>query len=965
MKNKIKKLIKVITTFSIVFVVAFGCITMTACGKDGESVSVSGYELSTEKVDGGYIVRIKKGDVSYSTSKGALGVRFEKNEYRADDAMYSHYSSVENVDGMLVGKGEICSPYGSVIEFTDYYTVGDNDVHFDRRFSVKTVGDDYGFTTEFKITDDKAGRIIDSEWVIPSMYYVTGEHTFDKIAARTYFSGLAMTLPAEDVSALYVSRYNGKNAFTMYDTTAGYRESTISDSKPTETHLIIDENNNMPGIALADEEVGVSFSHLYPTHSNRAQDLYVWRLLPVEQGLTREISCSLEISEEESYEDVLQNTWRKAYDIFEYADKRYDAEDVYNVLLDQIDRSYSDNNIWGGIPQYMTNLDHYFPDSGFLYRNIEFATLMLKQGRKTGDAQMVENAWTVINYQLENDSLDFGMRAYQRDNVVFKRVMYEGLASAVQLYAYEHGVEGADKEFLKELYDYIITKAELYKDDTEAMALIFYAELCRNKDILFVDYFDTFNRLLETYAVATEEYDGYYKSIENSNNIVTVAEDYMILLRAYVDAYEFTGRQKWLDKSVQLANYLETFQIIQPFQLNLIGTKGNEGWNTAFIGNERFLAHGYFFNNNQHAILDTCATSAVIEYYRLYKITGDEHYLDYVESKLYNTLIYVNMGDKVGWMDDPLHSAGLGFMNEFVGNKASNANHADSGIRGAAHDSNLGWNIWQIVYPFDWFLNECGSIIPSEIDTALVQDLAKARVATGGAKDAAHSAYKAVDGQLDNYWMPAGDNSAVVDLYEFCDITAVSVVSEQGSDAYVSFSNDGETFSEETKLTPSNGVLTANLTTVAKYVKVRMSNAVKVSKIEVLGKPTFYQTLSYQADVVSASTNESGVSKCLDMYNYSTSWNAGSATKEVNFVLDLKAEKSIFQTAIKMANTANLSYVIEISLDGETWEKYAEVNDTRFVYVDSGYARARYVKLTLKEYGQAEYKLSDFKVMGC
>ncbi len=967
MKNKGKKLIKAFTALFAALILTFGCVIMTSCNNNTNKGDVGGpanYEITSQKTDGGYYVRIRKGNLSYSTSNGAIGVRFDRNEYRADDPIYAHYSSAEKEGDTLVAKGEISSPYGTVIQFADYYTVGENDVHFDRKFSVKKAGDDYGFMTEFKITDDNSGKIIDSEWVIPSLYYVTGEHTFDKIGTRTFFSGSEMVIPAEDTTALFASRYNGKTAFTMYDTTSGYRENVIADHIPNETCLIIDENINIPGIVLKDDEQGVSFSHIYPTYTNRARDLYVWRLLPVEQGLTREISCSLAITEEENYGDLLKNTWREAYDNFEYADKRYTAQDVYDVLIDQIDRSYAEKNLWGNIPQYMTNLDHFFPDSGFLYRNLEFATIMLKHGRKTNNEQMIANAWTVINYQIDNDSLDYGMRAYTRENIVFKRVMFEGLSAAVQLYGYEHGVDGADSAFLNKLHEYIINKAELYKDEESAMALMFYSELYRYKDILFIDYSDTYNRLLEATAEATKDYDGFYGGIENSNTIVSVAEEYMILLRAYVDAYELTGRQKWLDKSIQLADYLETYQMIQLYQLNLIGAKGNEGWNTAFIGNERFLAHGYYFNNNQHSILDTAASSSVIEYYRLYKITGDKHYLEYAESKLFNTLLYVNMGDKIGHMDDPLHSAGLGFMNEFVGNKSSHANHADSGIRGAAHDSNLGWNIWMIMQPFDWFLSNCGDILPEEIDASLTHDLAKTRNVTGSAKDTAHSAYKAVDGQTDNYWIPAGDNTAVVDLYEFCEINAVSVVCEQGSDAYVSFSNDGVTFGTETKLTAGAEKLTAQFTELARYVKVRMSNAVKVSKIEVMGEPAFYNTLSYNANVVSASVNKDSVFRCIDAYNYKTGWSGGNSTETVNFVLDLREEKSIFQTAIKMGATTNLSYVIELSLDGEKWSKYAEVNDTRYVFVDSGFAKARYVKLTLKAYGEAEYKLLDFKVMG-
>ena len=90
-------------------------------------------------------------------------------------------------------------------------------------------------------------------------------------------------------------------------------------------------------------------------------------------------------------------------------------------------------------------------------------------------------------------------------------------------------------------------------------------------------------------------------------------------------------------------------------------------------------------------------------------------------------------------------------------------------------------------------------------------------------------------------------------------------------------------------------------------------------------------------------------------------------------VLDLGGQAAIFQTAIKFADDANnvltsgaCGYTIEISDDQQTWTPYAEnAGDTAgFVFVDEGYAEARYVRLTLRSSAWQNFTVSDFKVMG-
>lgn len=123
-------------------------------------------------------------------------------------------------------------------------------------------------------------------------------------------------------------------------------------------------------------------------------------------------------------------------------------------------------------------------------------------------------------------------------------------------------------------------------------------------------------------------------------------------------------------------------------------------------------------------------------------------------------------------------------------------------------------------------------------------------------------------------------------------------------------------------------------------------------------------TLSYSASVVEdANTN---FTACLDRHNYSTSWEGGKSSSSIEAVIDLGEEKEIFQTAIKPLSICKLAYKIEISSNGEDWREYAVDSGAtaKFVFVNSAYAKARYVKLTLLSSSEGAFVISDFKVQG-
>ena len=385
--------------------------------------------------------------------------------------------------------------------------------------------------------------------------------------------------------------------------------------------------------------------------------------------------------------------------------------------------------------------------------------------------------------------------------------------------------------------------------------------------------------------------------------------------------------------------------------MNPIGSTGAEGLFSGFIGNERFLGYGYAFNNTAHHILDCPTVSSSIEYHKLYKYTNKEIFNEYLETKLYNALLYVNMGDKIGYMDDTTHSAGDGYINEFVGNSTISENAPEHGVRGAVHDSILGWNIYEILYALE-YLKNCNYEGFNE-NYELTHDLAKNKVITIQNDNIAHSVYNAINGIPNTYYVNDEDSEFVLDLNEHCYVENINISSD--ADVKVSLSNDNVSFAGVNNLSSINSK--------TRFIKFEASKNNKINSIVINGYPVKYDNLAVTANIIDGGGS---MANAIDKSNYSTSWNAGESSTQHVLILDLNEEAEIYQTAIKFNKTSSYSYRIETSLDGTNYSPYAFDDGTmdKYVFVNQAFAKARYVKLTLLGATEPTILVKDFKVMG-
>ena len=1026
--------------FKIIFLVSFFTvfITVSVIGSMGlfkfDSVksldAPKDFSAGFSETENGYVFNLVNGREALYTNVGAVGVRFNDGE-NAGETSYVHYSTVDEVEGGYKAQAIVTGAKGSVIKITDYYAVRDCGVDVTRTMDVVTVGAEKGFTTEFPIFTQNDETISENDWFNPSQFYVSGTHSFITTNARTAMSSKTgeFIISSNNTSALVLSKFKNGYVTTMTDTSHSQLVTTYEDTANIITRsddsLVIDESISITGIAYGDytdektlaKQVKMAFC--YPSHEVLSADGgTAWRLLPVEENLSRTVSFKIDIEAEDDFYSMVENSWRNAYADTAITDKRYKQEDVYTTLLESMKRSYSEDGAWG-VPMYMTNAEDYQYNSGFLYRNADIALLMYKAGyRKIEDKSKynpqsednpiyIEQAVKVLEDQISTDKIDKNIYwgAGMEYKEIYYRTRYEGLATVLDLYDFFKSTKINHTGVLSQqnLKNYLLGKAELYKNETSVMGLIFYTKLWKYAEAFNVDYSQTAIRLLDKVAVENRFFDGYFGSVEHNdpNAYIGVAEDAMIILNAYLNAYEATGATRYLDLAKNCATWLETFNMLSPMNLNLKGDDGSKPYNSSFIGNERFLAYGYNFNNTRHFILDCPTVSSAIDFEKLYNVTGDEHYLDFAQRLVYNSSLYVNMGDKVGLMDDPLNSSGDGFINEFVSNTFGGETFFDGGIRGAAHTSNIGWCGYQLMYVYDKLAENGDSPLAKVVfEENRNYNLAKYKLVSYDSAKIANFNYspeKAVDGKQNTYWA-TGASYMVIDLNELCRITNISLDSLNSTSAKVKvyLSTDGKEYKALSELDFANqNTVALSCTKIARYVKIETNSNEKITEITVTGCPEYYQTLSYGA----TATGAGNYTACLDRLkdtsytlnggyyasNYNTAWsvtgtqtltlNLGEVKTVAQFVLMFENEWT-YQDEYKLANGDTPTqegyalpeahtYKIEIAGEDGVFYDYAVVDgEIRSVYVHEQTVNCKYVRLTVQA-GSETVNLQDFKVMGC
>ena len=895
-----------------------GLLAISGCGKRNNNNQVS-EELSFSFVDSNNGKKLVVNN-EYETGVGAFGVLVAYDDIDYISPIFSsNYQTVEDSNGVYTCSATVTTRNGSKFNTIDTIYKADGRVKIDRHFTVEEVNaSDLGFSIYFQIENKEETAPNDYKWFCPSAFYGNDEWTFNGSGEKAAFTDTESVISNDNSGIPLLLNYKDQKAFSILDTTGGFRETIASDYGISTNHILFDERFNIGGLGLKEVEINntthTQFFQTYPSHSYNFLGIYSfaaqYRMLPLIKGLTRDISFELNSKKYDSFQQANKEEYRYGYNHYAVIDKRYSAQDVLNATLEYLDKSYG---VKEGVPQYMVNSDHPVPDSGFLYRNSDIAGFMLSNGRRLNNAKYISDALTVLDNQITNDRLDKGLVAGS-DALYTKRASADALFNLCLAYKLElkNGVD--HKDWLK----YMLNKANERLESnkwSDAMFLTEFSRLSGSKTYL--------NKSIQLMNSVESDHLNYHfgGAITNPKaERLVEKEGGTLSLIIYVNLYELTNDKHWLDMAEKAALFVESFQIIQPICLDSYdnpgyGTDSVNGisFNQGFMGNKRFMPYGLNYICSQTTSADNMSLQVAPEFYKLFKYTNDSHYFDFYEYLTYNSVLYVNMGDKVGLMDDMLYSQGIGFQNEYFGISIS----ADPAVykRGSLHDSNLAWNVYNVLQNYE----------------RMREILGDGKIVAG---DDEHREFDLKK----NKYITKSNYGYVIDLNEVCQINRL----------------EGYSGSFECSLDGENWVAGVS-NSIANYVRVPGSAQIK--ELKVIGLPLTYRCLSYGDSVT---LSDSNFGNAVD-WNYST---YSSISANGSIILDLGSSYIITEVALKASSLANITFEVFVSSDGETYQQYGLFNNASMYLhtIEKNVNSIRYVKLV----NNNAYSLSikEFKILG-
>lgn len=955
MKNILKK------TFCITFACAFA-FSLVACNQENDKKKAD-YKLAFVSVGGKYAAEVSRGGEKWSNMEtGAFGVRVSYDSVKkVSDTEYAYYDEYKQIDGGYLATAELKTEDGSTFAVGDTYRVSGSGVEVVRTFTVTGKGSAEGFMTYYPIRDERPGEVMERDWFAPGAYYGNDEYNFWGSGIKIGYTEDAVA-NVDNLSAPIIANYRDGSAFSITDRTRGYRETIVSDTVASQNSILVDPAFNIPGIGLKDvygqgETAYVEMYHCYPANTHNYINIYPftnnYRMLPIEKDLSRETAFEIKLDAYDTFDETVETLWRDVYDEYSVVERRYAPLDVYKALTDNLYRSYG---ILNNVPQYMTNTDHPYTESGFLYRNADLASLMISAGYRLEKPEYIGQADALIDYHIAKDLIV--------DNIVnsSERAEAEGVMAVLEAYKthLENGVNKSD------WLAYVLRKTEQKRSIGDSMSIPLFLRVAEY--IKDYSYVELSAEILKEFEETHKDY--YYTGaiVNNSGDPIPNREAGMIYLDIYLDMYKFTGDEGYLDMARRCEVYVESNMIVQNIMMQADGATGYETLSDGrfrelgTVGNTQIKPYGLSWVSGQTASADNASAYAVPDILELYKITGEQKYFEFADYLMTNSLLYVNMGDKTWLMDDIRHSSGMGFQNEYFGIAAST--DIVSAGRGTMHMSNLGWNMFVVLNSLDYWADYDENFL---VDTKDAYDTAVLKYAAASSSESSiYRPYNAVDKRKETAWKPAAgdtERTLTVDLGEFIRVKAVEVLAEGGT--VISASADGV---EYTEISPQEA------DGIYRYIRVKASEGGSVSDLRVIGNPVVAKNFALGAEVTVSGVPVTTMSD----WNYGTIWRSSKQTDTINVdlgkICGITEVSMLFnvnlnfsgQDYISSVNRIPYSYKIEYSATGDEWFTYADrSSDPRVlaVYKENAYVRARYFRITATA-GSGNLTMNELKISG-
>ena len=668
---------------------------------------------------------LSQSTVLYTTSQPVI---LEVN----GETLSGRYKTVTPKDGQVICRAKLTSQNGSVFEVEDIFSK-DIAGHFllDREVSVvKARREDHYFNSYFGLCNTLVNKVEENEYFVPGIWYKdnqclrAGSLASDYTDNYFYFREDRLPLPVVSakvqstrlsvdlmhVGANPVSFYGENGVGRIVDERMQFGSLGFVQAKGQSIMFVF------PGI-----EGEKSYTGRFPHNRTKG---FSYRSHPVKKGIEHAYQLRFGFNEVADFPDMVDKVWEQSWNQYNPRVQKVDIDDAYRASIEVLDAYLLNLNGAPGWPFsiYLPNglARAYNYQMGFIGFQLSNAYFLLRNGLENNREEYVEDGCSVIDFWVENSQMENGLLRTWADAYVDRKHTWRDYETSMRVTA--GGMEGlmgawsVMKKYGRERPQWL-QYCRRYADwlganqnadgsfylsyDWKTGAPIRKSPYTTSNIIRFLielyvvtgdeDYFATAMKAGEfCYREVHEAYRYVGGVVDNPN--VKDRESGQLAIYAFLALYDMTGDEKWKAAALQAARYTETFMFSYQVPMSL-GAYLTDFPPSATVIGQTLIATG-------HSGIDNGMAFSSFQYYRLYLLTGDKHWLDVARVIQNNTLSIMDLQGRMGYKY-------RGLLTECFNPQAN---------RGHSVRQQLPWNQASILEPMHRFKDAFGLIDIDEIE---------------------------------------------------------------------------------------------------------------------------------------------------------------------------------------------------------------------------------------------------------
>lgn len=586
------------------------------------------------------------------------------------------YQTFEKTPAGFVGRAAVPALPNVKFEVTDAWSITNDTLQVHRQLIVNGTSD-LSFASSILFETVEKPALGDIKYFAPGAMYGATEHVADQAAGgiENYQAGALEIREDMFPAPIFGLYYSGGSSVAVLSPEP--RGDSVMADFDQPRQMQIDERFLFGAFGAGDLDAGgVKFGYWFPgtrgylneDHLNSPTQAVHRRYHPVKDGLTQEYKLAFRFGEDESFHDFYKHAWRWAWATMNPKTYHHDIDQVRRSLIDMMAEQVETHDGRSGLPNSINmknNPRTRDPKAvmGFTGKNLEAAVFFIMdaaRGESPLDAEHRQKGLDIINSFLklevappEGEGFDMEtgkiMLALPHDEVVYLRSFTDDMKILLRGYEFEKAQGHDHPEWLawcKRFGDWLLTQQQpsggfprAWEPGTGKVAepapqssynavplLVQLTQLTGEPQYLEAALLAA--EFCWTMEHANDHYVG--GTIDNPNIIDKEAGT--LSTEAYLALYEHIREQRWLDRAAHAADFAETYiytwNVPMPVDAESEDLHWVEGVPTIGLN---------VVSTSRPGLADLYLAFDVDEFAKLYKFTGDQHYLDIATMLLHNS----------------------------------------------------------------------------------------------------------------------------------------------------------------------------------------------------------------------------------------------------------------------------------------------------------------------------------------